>query len=158
LRSRSARFTGAAILSGVVAIAIADETARLSPAESSYLEGCGGCQGIDGGSSEKHVPELRGVVGKFLCTSAGREYLIRLPNVAFANADDRLLAALMNYVVFDLGGDSAPEGAAPYSVAEVAALRRRPLKNQPLPQIRAQILADSIDACDRRAHPAGKRS
>jgi hypothetical protein len=158
MRGRPARLAGAVVLIAAVATAVAAETPRFSPAQSSYLEGCGGCHGIQGVSSEKDVPQLRYVVGRFLCTSAGRQYLIRLPNVAFANADDRLLASLMNYVVFDLGGGSAPEGAAPYSAAEVAALRRQPLKNQPLAQMRAQILTEATNACSQRVHTDAKSS
>jgi hypothetical protein len=158
MRCRSTHIAVGTVLIVAVATAIAAETPRFSPTQSRYLEGCGGCHGIQGVSSEKDVPQLRDVVGRFLCTTAGREYLIRLPNVAFANADDRLLASLMNYVVFDLGGASAPEGAAPYSAAEVAALRRQPLKNQPLAQMRAKILTDAINACGRRAHTGAKNS
>jgi hypothetical protein len=113
------------------------------------MEGCGGCHGILGIASKKDVPQLRGEVGAFLCTAAGREYIVRLPNVAFANMSDRLLAEVMNFVVFDLGGISAPRGAAPYSAAEVAELRRRPLKNAPLARIRTGILADARQRCGR---------
>jgi hypothetical protein len=111
------------------------------------MEGCGGCHGILGSSWKKDIPELRGEVGRFLCTTAGREYLVRLPNVAFADMDDRLLADVMNYVVFDLGGSSAPANAVPYTAREVAALRRMPLKNTQLARMRESILADVAARC-----------
>lgn len=139
------------ILIATATTATADSSVPLSPAQSRYLEGCGGCHGIQGVSSRKDVPELRAAVGTFLCTPAGREYLIRLPNVAFANMDDRMLADVMNFVVFGLGGDSVPRDAIPYSTREVAALRRRPLKNQQLAQMRAAILADAIERCRRHS-------
>ena len=85
-----------------------------------------------------------------MCTPEGREYIVRLPNVAFAAADDAALADVMNFVVFSLGGESVPEGVAPYSSREVGALRRQPLKNRPLDEMRAQILADAIASCARR--------
>jgi hypothetical protein len=126
-----------------------DAPVQLTPAQSGYLESCGGCHGIQGTASKKDVPQLRSEVGRFLCTAAGREYIVRLPNVAFADMSDRLLADVMNFVVFDLGGASAPRGAAAYSVAEVAGLRRRPLKNAPLARMRANILADARLRCGR---------
>jgi hypothetical protein len=122
-------------------------TARFGVGQSHYLESCGGCHGIDGISSQQHVPALRGSVGQFLCTTAGREYLVRLPNVAFADVNDQVLADLMNFVVFGLGGASTPVGTKPYSREEVAALRRQPLKNRPLADMRAMILADAIVRC-----------
>lgn len=132
-----------------VAWARADEGARgkLTPAQSSYMEGCGGCHGLQGSSARDDIPELRDAVGWFLCTPSGREYIVRLPNVAFANADDQMLADLMNFVVFGLGGDSVPAGAVPYSAEEVGTLRRRPLKNMPLAQMRADILKDAMARC-----------
>ena len=152
MRSAAVKLAGAvAVVAGVAAMA--DAAVKLSPAQSQYMEGCGGCHGIQGSSSRKDVPELRGEVGRYLCTSAGREYLIRLPNVSFANMDDRMLAEVMNFVVFDLGGDSAPADAVPYSAAEVAALRRQPLKNRPLAQMRSVILSDAIEQCGRRERP-----
>ncbi|HWS65867.1 MAG TPA: hypothetical protein VN325_24155, partial [Steroidobacteraceae bacterium] len=77
-----------------------ESAAPLTPGQSHYLESCGGCHGIQGSSWKRDIPELRGAVGQFLCTAAGREYIVRLPNVAFANMDDRMLAEVMNFVVF----------------------------------------------------------
>ena len=142
-----------AILIGIWAVTLpasgSEAPVQLTPAQSGYMESCGGCHGILGIASKKDVPQLRDEVGAFLCTAAGREYIVRLPNVAFANMSDRLLAEVMNFVVFDLGGASVPRGAAPYSAAEVAELRRRPLKNAPLAQMRTGILADAHLRCDR---------
>ncbi len=115
----------------------------MSSGQSHYLEGCGGCHGIQGVSSEREVPQLRGLVGRFLYTPTGREYLVRLPNVAFANMDDKVLADVLNFIVFQLGEGSAPPGARAYTAQEVKALRRRPLKNERLEALRATILADA---------------
>jgi hypothetical protein len=125
----------------------ADSNARLSPGQSHYLENCGGCHGIQGSSWKRDIPELRGAVGQFLCTAAGREYIVRLPNVAFANMDDGMLTEVMNFVVFGLGGSSVPAGAKPYSRGEVAALRRQPLKNRQLAALRMTILAEAGTQC-----------
>lgn len=140
-----------------LADAVAGPAPQMSPAQSHYLEGCGGCHGIQGTSSKQDIPQLRGLVGRYLCTTAGREYLVRLPNVAFADMNDELLAQVMNFVVFRLGEGSAPADAVAYSPREVAALRHKPLKNRQLAQLRATVLADAIVQCQRRAATAATR-
>jgi hypothetical protein len=112
-----------------------------------YYEGCGGCHGLDGVSARREIPVLRDSVGAFLCSAEGRRYIVRLPNVAFANMDDRTLAETMNFVVFELGRGSVPAGAKPYTAEEVGSLRRIPLKNQPLAQLRAAVLAQGSAPC-----------
>lgn len=134
--------------------AASEPVVQLTPAQSRYMEGCGGCHGIQGISSKEHVPDLLNSVGRFLCTPAGREYIVRLPNVAFADADDRLLADVMNFIVFGFGGASTPVGAPPYTASEVGALRRQPLKNRQLVIMRAAILADADNKCDARMRAA----
>ena len=121
----------------------------MSTGQSHYLEGCGGCHGIQGASAEREIPQLRGLVGRFLYTSAGREYLVRLPNVAFANMDDEVLADVLNFVVFRLGEGSAPPGAQGYTAREVSVLRRHPFKNERLEALRATILADATLRANR---------
>lgn len=129
----------------------ADESeVRLTAAQSRYMEDCGGCHGIQGSSARNEIPELRGSVGWFLCSQAGREYIVRLPNVAFANADDQLLADVMNFVVFGFGEASVPAGAIPYTAREVGELRRKPLKNEPLQRMRTAILTDAMSRCGEK--------
>ena len=118
-----------------------------------YYEGCGGCHGLDGISARHEIPVLRDSVGAFLCSDEGRRYIIRLPNVAFANMDNRTLAETMNFVVFELGRGSVPAGAKPYTAEEVGGLRRMPLKNQPLAQLRASVLAQGSAPCRAPAGP-----
>jgi hypothetical protein len=138
-------------------IAYTESPPQMSPAQSHYLKGCGGCHGIQGTSSKQDIPQLRGLVGQYLCTPAGRAYLVRLPNVAFADMDDALLADVMNFVVFRLGEGSAPAYARAYSPREVADLRHRPLKNERLAQLRATVLADAIKQCERHKQTAATR-
>jgi hypothetical protein len=127
--------------------------ARMSVGQSHYLESCGGCHGIQGASAEREIPQLRGLVGRFLYTPQGREYLVRLPNVAFANVDDKVLADVLNFVVFQLGEGSAPREAPAYTAAEVKILRRQPFKNERLEMLRAKILA----AATIRANDANEK-
>lgn len=148
---------GSCALSLPAGILAQESTVRFSPAQSAYLEGCGGCHGIQGRAPHTSIPELRGFVGWFLCTEEGREYIVRLPNVSFAAVDDASLADMMNFVVFGLGGDSVPQGVAPYTADEIGALRRRPLKNAPLAQIRSRILAKAMARCEIRQGRASVR-
>lgn len=120
---------------------------QLSSGQSHYLESCGGCHGIQGVSTPRYVPELRGSVGRFLCSGAGRQYLVRLPNVAFAAVDDQALTDLLNFMVFQLGGASTPAAAKPYSRVEVAQLRRKPFKSQSLQHLRTAALAETNSRC-----------
>lgn len=132
--------------------------AALPPAQSLYLEGCGGCHGVQGRSLGERVPDLAGQVGYFLCTPQGREYLVRLPNVAFAAMGSDQLAQVMNLVVFGLGASTAPAGASPYTGAEVAMLRRRPLDTVSLARLRARIVDDLRQRCPgaRALHAFGR--
>jgi len=121
---------------------------NLTPAQSDYVEHCSGCHGMQGNSAPAAIPVLRDRVGYFMCSSEGRDYLIRLPNVAFSALDDNQeLADLMNFVVFGLGGASAPKGAKPFSAAEVAALRQQALTTQSLVETRARIVGDLVRSC-----------
>ncbi len=125
----------------------ADE--KMSPGQLSYTEGCGGCHGLSGVSATHLVPPLKDSVGQFFCTREGREYIIRLPNVAFANMSDDRLAQVMNFVMFGLGGNSVPAGpqASPYTPDEIHRLRANPLKATDLIEARSVVLAKGAQAC-----------
>jgi hypothetical protein len=96
-------------------------------------------------SNSRLVPDLRDQVGAFLNLAEGRQYVVRLPNVAFSTTSDAALTDLMNYVVFTLGGASVPQGTPPYTVREVAELRRMPLTEVSLVQMRQRMVQVLID-------------
>jgi hypothetical protein len=88
-------------------------------------------------------------VGYFMCTKEGRDYLIRLPNVAYsAISDNQELADMMNFVVFGLGGNSAPRGTRPFSAAEVRRLRAQALGTQSLIAARTHVVDKMISDCE----------
>jgi len=91
---------------------------NLTPAQSDYVEHCSGCHGMQGNSAPAAIPVLRDRVGYFMCSSEGRDYLIRLP-----------------------------KGAKPFSAAEVAALRQQALTTQSLVETRARIVGDLVRSC-----------
>ena len=117
------------------------ELPHLTTPQSDYVEHCSGCHGMQGNSAPADIPVLRDRIGYFMCTREGRDYLIRLPNVAYsAISDNQELADMMNFIVFGLGGKSAPRNAKPFTAAEVARLRRDPLATQSLVAARERVV------------------
>ncbi len=69
-----------------------------------------------------------------------RGALVRLPNVAFAIMSDQELTDVLNFMVFRIGGASVPAHTAPYSIAEVARLRKQPLNEVSLVDYRKRLV------------------
>jgi len=102
-RRRQAKLRIAALaLAGLPAVLHAE--AQIPTARGNYLLSCGGCHGLEGVSNSNLVPDLKDQVGFFLNLPEGRDYVVRLPNVAFSITTDEALTGLLNYVVFILGG------------------------------------------------------
>ncbi len=121
---------------------------QLTTPQSDYVEHCSGCHGMQGNSAPADIPVLRDRVGYFMCTAEGRDYLIRLPNVAYsAITDNQELADMMNFVVFGLGGRSAPANARPFTASEVARLRGHALATESLIGARADVVAKLSGKC-----------
>lgn len=117
-------------------------------ARADYVEQCAGCHGVNGSTAPAQLPELRGRVGWFLCTPQTRAYLIRLPNVALSRIkDNQQLADMMNYVVFGLGGASAPSGSKPFTADEIARERAQALSTTMLKAERARQVDSAIRQC-----------
>lgn len=117
-------------------------------ARSDFIEHCGGCHGPDGRSAPAALPELRGRVGWLMCTPASRAYLLRLPNIAHSRISDNAeLADMLNYMVFVVGGDSAPVGTRPFTAEEVTRERAHPLVSGSLTAERARHVGDAIRQC-----------
>jgi hypothetical protein len=121
---------------------------EMNQAQSDYVEHCGGCHGIGGDAAPADLPTLKGRVGWFLCTPEGRSYLIRLPNVSRSRiSDNDQLADLLNFMVFGLGGGSAPAGARPFTAAEVARERGSPFTSVSLIETRRLLVEKLIRQC-----------
>ncbi|CAN5384888.1 hypothetical protein BH10PSE13_BH10PSE13_10990 [soil metagenome] len=117
-------------------------------ARSDYVENCGGCHGVQGSAAPAQLPELRDRVGYFMCTPESRAYLIRLPNIAHSRiTDNQRLADLVNFMVFGLGGSSAPKGTLPFTAEEVARERQFPLLSASLRKERARHVEQAIRKC-----------
>jgi hypothetical protein len=146
-RRRHAKFPILVLaLTGFPAVLHAEtETTQIQTPRSNYLLSCGGCHGLNGVSNSRLVPDLKDQVGYFLNLPEGRSYVVRLPNVAFSLTTDEALTDLMNYVVFTLGGAGVPKGTKPYTLHEVSQLRRNPLTEVSLAQMRQRMVRTLID-------------
>lgn len=117
-------------------------------ARSDFIEHCGGCHGPDGRSAPAALPELKGRVGWLMCTPASRAYLVRLPNIAHSRITDNAeLADMLNYMIFVVGGSSAPLGTRPFTAEEVTRERAHPLISGSLTAERARHVSEAIRQC-----------
>jgi hypothetical protein len=101
---------------------------------------CQGCHRPDGTGSAGTTPSLKGTVGKFLTVPQGREYLSRVPGVATSPLSDSDLAEVLNWMLWRFDEEHVPADFAPFTVAEVSELRRRPLRLE-ASQVRGELLA-----------------
>jgi mono/diheme cytochrome c family protein len=134
--------------SGAVPAGDSKQMPVLNDTQVTYLERCGGCHGIQGHSAPGKVPSLRGQVRYFLCLPESRAYLVQLPSVSRSPLTDNEVADLMNFVVFDLGGDTGGRAEdARYTADEVHKLRERPLNEISLASYRGTLVERLIERC-----------
>ena len=115
----------------------ADDAAR---ARVDYALNCQGCHLARGEGFTGKVPRMTDFVGYFLHSDDGRAFLIQVPGVASSPLNDADTARLMNWMLVEFSAAQLPEDFRPYTVDEVAALRRQP-ETDPNRR-RAQILAN----------------
>jgi len=109
---------------GRAAEPVANERGADELAAYDYMLNCMGCHQQDGAGVEGRVPSLLGL-DRHLLTARGREYLVRVPGVSQVGLSNRRLAALVNWTLAQFGtGDFDP-----YTPAEIAPLRARPLRS-----------------------------
>lgn len=107
--------------------------------DTNYQLHCSGCHRLDGSGLPGEVPDLRGQVARFLAVPGGRAYLVRVPGAANAPLSDADLAALLGWLLVRFDPEHVPAGFAPYTAAELAALRAQPLSQ--VKNARAELLA-----------------
>jgi len=149
---RVAGLAGLAVLAAGGALAGAVDPAKVmvdpEQARSDFIEHCAGCHGVYGNSAPAKLPELEGRVGWLMCTPESRAYLLRLPNVAHSRITDNAeLADMLNYMVFIVGGTSAPAGTKPITAQEVASERAHPLISGSLSAERTRHVEAAIKRC-----------
>ena len=105
----------------------APSLAVTSSARGHYVLHCAGCHRVDGsGTPARYVPDLRHL-GQFLQLDGGRAFVIGVPGVMGSGLSDAQVAAVANGLLATMARDSVPEGHQPYTAAEVAAARQRPM-------------------------------
>jgi mono/diheme cytochrome c family protein len=103
---------------------------------------CQGCHRFDGSGSDATAPGIAGTVAKFLRVPGGREYLIRVPGVATSPLSDADLAEVVNWMLWRFDKEHLPASFQPYTAAEIAPLRARPLRLE-ASQMRRSLLSQA---------------
>jgi mono/diheme cytochrome c family protein len=121
-------------------------SAAAADARQDYMLNCMGCHLLDGGGAPPDIPRMKDRVGYFLGIPHGREYLAQVPGAANSLLDDARLAAVLNWIIDEFAGASAPSRWQRYDATEVSAYRAaRPVD---IDALRGQLTAEL-----RRAHP-----
>jgi hypothetical protein len=128
-----ARWLSSLLLVLAAASAVADP-------HTDYLLYCRGCHLRTGEAvPSANVPSLH-ELAPLLKTSAGRDYIVRVPGVSQTPMSDERLAAVLNWVVANFNPDVDADSFRPYSADEVGEARGRVLAD-PL-RTRAALLED----------------
>jgi hypothetical protein len=109
----------------VLACTLATVARAYEPAVN-YMLQCMGCHTSDGSGEPGRVPSIRDTVLPFARLPAGRRYIVQVPGSAQSTLSDAELAALLNWMIVELG-HGTPQAFAPFTAAEVAQYRRTPL-------------------------------
>jgi hypothetical protein len=97
-----------------------------------------GCHGEDGTGLVGQVPDLRKDLSRLLASKDGRAYVLRVPGVTQSTLEPELVAEVLNFTVREYGGP-ATRKVAPFTAAEVATARSKPLLEITL--TRAEVLS-----------------
>lgn len=134
-----ARIIALAALSGFTCDADADE----QRARVNYMIHCQGCHLPEAVGYPGKVPRMKNFVGYFLHSEEGREFLLRVPGVSTSSLADDQLTELMNWLMQTYSAEQMPRDSEPFTVAEVAKLRKNPEAD---PEVtRTRILARIAD-------------
>jgi cytochrome c553 len=101
--------------------------ASASPGQD-YMLYCMGCHGAEAQGVPGKIPPLAGTLARFMRSSEGRNYVLRVPGAANSVLSDARLAAVLNWLTERYGAADEPR-PAPFTEEEVTAARRMPLAN-----------------------------
>jgi hypothetical protein len=127
-KAQLAAIAWAALASPAHAFAQPAGVANAQRAWQNWTLNCQGCHRFDGSGSDATAPGIAGTVAKFLRVPGGREYLIRVPGVATSPLSDADLAEVVNWMLWRFDKEHLPASFEPYTAAEIAPLRARPLR------------------------------
>jgi mono/diheme cytochrome c family protein len=151
-------FTAAAFLPAAIrGVAAEPVTPRYPEGAGTFQANCAVCHGAKGLGQPSLAPPLTTYPARYASLAEGRRQLamtvlngmfggievekkhydFKMPD--FTALDDAALAAVLNFVVFDLGG--APGEVKPLAAAELAAERAHPLEGAAVREHRAAVLS-----------------
>jgi mono/diheme cytochrome c family protein len=110
-----------------LAASVLTGAASASPGQD-YMLYCMGCHGAEAQGVPGKVPPLAGALARFMRTSEGRNYVLRVPGAANSVLSDARLAAVLNWLTERYGAPDEPR-PAPFTEEEVTRARRVPLAN-----------------------------
>ena len=114
------------ILSGLAALAALNTHAMASPAQD-YVLHCMGCHGASAQGVPGKVPPLARTLVQFMCSPAGRSYVLRVPGASNSMLTDAQLAEVLNWIAAHFGGDQLTAAAVPFTAQEVSTYRHLPM-------------------------------
>ena len=114
------------LLSAVSVLALALADAADAGPDQDYMLYCMGCHAPEAQGLPGKIPPLAGSLPRFMRTSEGRDYVLRVPGAANSALSDAQLAAVLNWIAarYPDAGEPPP---APFTVEEVTRARRTPL-------------------------------
>jgi mono/diheme cytochrome c family protein len=110
-------------VAGTVGVAHADD----ERAHQNYLLHCMGCHTESGVGLPGKVPSLRGTLARLANDPDGRSYVLRVPGVTQSTLEPARLAEVLNWAMREFSDADQAASVQPFSAAEVAAARSRPL-------------------------------
>ena len=90
---------------------------------------CMGCHGPQAEGVPGKVPPLAHVLGLYMKTAAGRNYVLRVPGAANSALSDSELAAVLNWLAVSYSAGELSSDIPMFTPAEVAKLRHVPLES-----------------------------
>jgi len=132
-------------------------TVRYPAGAATFAANCAVCHGAKGAGTPSLAPPVTSYPARYAATEDGREQLamtvlngmfggidvdkkhfdFKMPD--FMHLDNVTLAAVLNFVVFDLG--HPPEDTKPLTVEEIATARAHPVDGAAVREHRAKLLA-----------------
>jgi mono/diheme cytochrome c family protein len=132
-------------------------TVRYPAGATTFAANCAVCHGAKGAGTPSLAPPVTSYPARYAATEDGRQQLaltvlngmfggievdkkhfdFKMPD--FMHLDDATLAAVLNFVVFDLGHPT--EDTKPLTVEEIAAVRAHPVDGAAVREHRTKLLA-----------------
>jgi len=152
----AASFLGAFFVAAPACLAAEPAAPRYAEGAAAFQANCAVCHGAKGLGQPSLAPPLISYPARYASIAEGRRQLamtvlngmfggidvekkhydFKMPD--FTALDDAALAAVLNFVVFDLGG--APDSTKPLTPEEIASERAHPLEGAAVREHRATVL------------------